>query len=373
MNSPIDQISVPVMTPGRPSISTPLTSTPAVRSQEEVEADFDKFATLFSPPTPRASPSRDIGEPLWPSSSQDPKATPPLMTPDSEFGAFVSVPASHHPLAPQASSPTSSNDSPRKSYQKSHGRNISMDFFDKFTQGAKTATTERNRGLLDEILAHEDDPLFRPAFEKENIPSYSLSDFDPLNNDHHAKDSHPTAAIPQHSPPSDSPHLPRRLPSLSTIAAPIVASPSPHIEHGERPTSHSRSTSYQTLSTLSSWLNPVPEPQHLPSQSHLPPARISHGTPFAPSLPEGAAAPAPSGAPGFQPSRYERWDKGFSESLEKDHRVDPFPAEIQTEPVSRLKFIEKTGGHVDLKGRREMTDTVLTLELANLVRIIALF
>ncbi|GJE96157.1 TLD-domain-containing protein [Phanerochaete sordida] len=68
---------------------------------------------------------------------------------DSEFGSFVSVPSAEDPLhqlgsdAPQLFSPVQN-----------------FGFFDRFTEEAKAATEKNKKGVLDELLKHEDDPLY---------------------------------------------------------------------------------------------------------------------------------------------------------------------------------------------------------------------
>jgi hypothetical protein len=72
------------------------------------------------------------------------------------------------------------------------------------------------------------------------------------------------------------------------------------------------------------------------------PSTISHGTPFA-----SRSFVPPSGAPGFAGDH--AWDKGFSDDYFANERVE-----------------RKS---VRLEGRREMTSSVLEMELVDLVRI----
>ncbi|KZT05113.1 uncharacterized protein LAESUDRAFT_242399 [Laetiporus sulphureus 93-53] len=115
--------------------------TPLPKGSRTLDDDDDKddlFATLFSPPTPRASPipstslaGSDVSRP-----SHEHART---ASTDSEFGAFVSIPSSEGPLhstasevnAEMASLPPIQN----------------VDFLDKFTKGARAAT-ERNKQVL---------------------------------------------------------------------------------------------------------------------------------------------------------------------------------------------------------------------------------
>ncbi|KAI1787086.1 hypothetical protein LXA43DRAFT_870702, partial [Ganoderma leucocontextum] len=104
----------------------------------------DLFATLFSPPTPRASPTR-TPEPNsgWSGRHARQEST------DSEFGAFVSVPATEDPLR-LADGPDIGPYDSQQNYE----------FFDKFTEDAKAASEKRRSQVLDELLQHEDDPLY---------------------------------------------------------------------------------------------------------------------------------------------------------------------------------------------------------------------
>ncbi|KZT21882.1 hypothetical protein NEOLEDRAFT_1072735, partial [Neolentinus lepideus HHB14362 ss-1] len=106
------------------------------------EEDLDRFASLFSPPTPPASRS------LTPMQTQAQAAKPRHRRADSDFGAFVSVPASDDPLRGVGADVVSSE--PIQNFA----------FFDKFTEEAKAATQENRRDLVDELLKHEDDPLY---------------------------------------------------------------------------------------------------------------------------------------------------------------------------------------------------------------------
>nr|VWP00784.1 Transcription factor MBP1 [Ganoderma boninense] len=125
--------------------SSPIHISPLIPLQiRKGEDKEDLFATLFSPPTPRASPTR-TPEPNsgWSARHARQEST------DSEFGAFVSVPATEDPLR-LADGP---NLGPYDSQQ-------NYEFFDKFTEDAKAASEKRRSQVLDELLQHEDDPLY---------------------------------------------------------------------------------------------------------------------------------------------------------------------------------------------------------------------
>lgn len=113
----------------------------------------DLFATLFSPSTPRASPTHEL------ISDEDSAATsrPKLRhshsrtaSVDSDFGSFISVPSTEDPLHQISSTSVSSPFSPLQNFE----------FFDRFTEEAKAATEKNKKGLLDELLHHEEDPLY---------------------------------------------------------------------------------------------------------------------------------------------------------------------------------------------------------------------
>ncbi|KAG5637154.1 hypothetical protein H0H81_005598 [Sphagnurus paluster] len=119
------------------------------------EAMEDKFATLFSPATPRASPT-----PESMSGKYGPIPARPLPRPrsvrrdtsDSDFGDFVSVSASEDPLGSFEFEEATAAVADRSS----KGSN----FFDKFAQDAKAAADRNKHNVLDELLMHEDDPLY---------------------------------------------------------------------------------------------------------------------------------------------------------------------------------------------------------------------
>ncbi|CDO76666.1 hypothetical protein BN946_scf184752.g4 [Trametes cinnabarina] len=115
--------------------------------QQHAKAKYDKedvFATLFSPPTPHASPTH-TPEP----GQSRPARHARTESTDSEFGAFVSVSSSEDPLklgdedGQPAFSPVQT-----------------QSYFGKFAQDARAASEKKRREVLDELLRHEDDPLY---------------------------------------------------------------------------------------------------------------------------------------------------------------------------------------------------------------------
>lgn len=111
----------------------------------------DIFATLFSPATPRASPTLQpvSDEPATESTRPRMRTHCRTSSTDSEFGSFVSVPSAEDPLH-QLASDISQPFSPIQNFE----------FFDRFAEEAKAATEKNKKGVLDELLRHEDDPLY---------------------------------------------------------------------------------------------------------------------------------------------------------------------------------------------------------------------
>ncbi|KAI8992721.1 hypothetical protein BD414DRAFT_385186, partial [Trametes punicea] len=120
----------------------PLPEGPPARSSDDKD---DVFATLFSPPTPRASPTH-TPEP----GQSRPARHARTESTDSEFGAFVSVSTAEDPLQ-------LGDDDEKPAFSPVTQR---QDFFGKFTEDAKAASEKKRREVLDELLQHEDDPLY---------------------------------------------------------------------------------------------------------------------------------------------------------------------------------------------------------------------
>lgn len=127
----------------------PLIPLPAGTDQSTThDAKDDLFATLFSPATPRASPTL---EPVPDEDLVRPKPRHSRTTStDSDFGSFVSVPSAEDPLHQLASNTVQESFSPLQNFE----------FFDRFAEEAKAATEKNKKGVLDELLHHEDDPLY---------------------------------------------------------------------------------------------------------------------------------------------------------------------------------------------------------------------
>ncbi|KAM5534141.1 hypothetical protein V8D89_012161 [Ganoderma adspersum] len=392
---------------------SPLIPLPTHRGEDKE----DLFATLFSPPTPRASPTR-TPEPSsgWSARHARQEST------DSEFGAFVSVPATEDPLR-LVDGPDLGPFNSQKNYE----------FFDRFTDDAKAASEKRRSQVLDELLQHEDDPLYwlqgassvdaptstTPQSSQHasaidlssngdslidlDSPSDVNRSFDPLASSSSTQLSSPPKPLSafdrsvldelEHADDDldrDRPSRQRAHADPHTVSALPVRSPSlppssptrpadPQIQRTQSsyftpPSVPSRWVSNLLTSTIrgtrtnpstppaessiasifasvseepslapsrfSTWSQSAPHsraPTHFESAPSVDSA-ITHGTPF-------GSQPyiAPSGAPGFAGDRM--WDKGF---------------EFDKAQVERQS--------VRLAGRREMTDVVLTVEIADMLR-----
>ncbi|KAG6860808.1 hypothetical protein C0995_007388 [Termitomyces sp. Mi166 len=111
----------------------------------------DLFSTLFS--SDMTAPTNETDNAKYRPMIQDTSES------DSEFGAFVSVPAAEDPLAALDFGLPEQGGSP--SIDKHMvSNNPSLTFFDKFAQDAKVASDRNKQGVLDELLKHEDDPLY---------------------------------------------------------------------------------------------------------------------------------------------------------------------------------------------------------------------
>lgn len=296
MESPID--AIPSLVPTAPSKTPiPYQSISQVKDEEAI----DKFATLFSPATPRASPTL---VPIFTDASSSHSRPHPhqVDTPtsgDSDFGSFVSVSAADDPLSsfpspgfalPSSMQPTTTaplSTSSSSSRTATHTKNTSLNFFDKFAEDAKRASEKNKKGVLEELLMHEQDPMY---WFKNETPSESGDRgtttegvTDPLGSqaplvDLDFDESYFSPAVPDTisrgdqsrrspSPPRSPPPTLTRSSSLSPsrIPAPPVASTSSAfssdlstpLEENTDPLNSSRPPmgSYQTLSNISSrWM-----------------------------------------------------------------------------------------------------------------------
>ncbi|KAF8575745.1 hypothetical protein K439DRAFT_1307055, partial [Ramaria rubella] len=128
----------------------PLIPLPSPADQHD---STDPFDSLFSEP----GPSQSIFVPVKRSERIDHGnllPTPSSVT--SDFGAFVSVPASMDPLQ----QPLADFDPYAASSSTSSTTAAASGFFERFTVEAKERAEENERRVLSELLEHEDDPLY---------------------------------------------------------------------------------------------------------------------------------------------------------------------------------------------------------------------
>ncbi|KAF9232717.1 TLD-domain-containing protein [Melanogaster broomeanus] len=310
-----------------PQPSFPPPTVPEQNSQLD-ESAIDRFAVLFSPATPPATPTH------------------------SEFGAFVSVPPSQDPLSLDfdgdattslAPAPQSTIPSLTSVFSKpTHLGNSSLEYFDQFTANAKTAAERNRRDVLDELLEHQDDPLyFLNALAESRTPPSTAP---PLSNTN--KVVRPESRNSLKGAPT----------SKSTSRVPLP----PRLSGAASPPSVSSPTGSTTSLPLSS--SPLPAQ---PQLSSSPPA---HGTLSRLSSSLVSLLPT-SRAPGFGGDR--TWDHGFSETLLPDEELDVV-APTATAPALATEWKAKgrpaKGKGVTLLGRREGTVGVLNEEIADLLR-----
>ncbi|KAG1727275.1 TLD-domain-containing protein [Suillus paluster] len=360
-------------------------------------AEIDRFATLFAPATPPATPTpvfRD--QPPTTTTTRPQHHRIRTVSADSDFGAFVSVPAAQDPLSfdfPAVESSVSAG--------KSRGLgNTSLHYFDQFTSSAKTASEHNRRVLLDELLQHEDDPLYflqahsepplpPPSEDRPTSPQRSIviqsplpipqtgnlidADIKPPSPPLHKLPVLAASVTSQPSPVNIRTPLPPRLsrtasppsahtPPTSNSSLPFPSSPATPPAHTTLPRISSSWVSsflpsarsrQSTVSSSSTLVNSAPSIMPHSAAIHVPHQTngITRGTPFGshPYIP-------PSGAPGFVGDR--SWDKGFSDAL-------------QDEEMSEVKGVLGKGKKVkglNLVGRREGTVAVLSETVANLIR-----
>jgi hypothetical protein len=131
---------------------------PDTQKQLVNDEAIDVFATLFSPATPRPTPTsspRHVLLPLNPVPHT--RSLERSSSLESEFGAFVSVAQSEDPLS-AAFTPLASPTRGEVELKEKPGQNASLLFFDNFTSEAKRASEANKKGYLEELLIHEDDP-----------------------------------------------------------------------------------------------------------------------------------------------------------------------------------------------------------------------
>ncbi|KIK92085.1 hypothetical protein PAXRUDRAFT_595630 [Paxillus rubicundulus Ve08.2h10] len=418
MSTPLPSIPPLVPLPSRSRAQASSSSGPSPPKKSQLsESDIHRFATLFSPVTPPATPTlTSIGHSPFAAILARPghQRRRTHGSADSDFGAFVSVPPSQDPLsldfdfapsdavAPFAPAPHSTSlafVSPQPGYL----GNSSLNYFDRFTSSAKTAAEQNKRDVLDELLEHQDDPLYflNTSERTQTPPSIVLpGPHAPVTTKHEeiadaimselsktniivrsqSRNSLRRSRIPlpprlTSSPPSIS------SPTGSTTSLPLSSSPPPPPHMSSSPPGHGAlsrlSSSLVSLlpstrprGTLPTAAATFPQsfaasssaPSTISASSPFASAGITHGSPFAstPYIP-------PTGAPGFAGDR--TWDRGFSEALIQDEElgmVDPVGLGPTVEMKAKGRSTTRKG--VTLLGRGEGTVGVLDGEMADLVR-----
>lgn len=311
-------------------------------------------------------------------------------TTDSEFGSFVSVRSSEHPLNfsdedetshNHASTSTSHNHtSPPFSAQSNHVPTLSQEFF----QGARERTKANEHRVLDELLDHEDDPLYwldapkPPQNSREPSPNdrrlvdvddddvfftpesvalsasrstpvpipYDTRPGERYNRQHTSR--YQTAVSPT-SPKTPGSLILERQPSLPTLSS--TETDEMYAHHGS-----TRTLPSTARKILGDFLHSSPpSPHSVPSTLHhhsphntaksvhsilsgYASKAITHATPFGREV-----FVPPTGAPGFGGDR--KWNsKGFE-------------FERENEKAKKKSVV--------LQGRRESTESVLTVKLAD--------
>ena len=129
----------------------------------------DKFATLFSPATPRATPTasprmhpaRNLPHPPHMLLRQDilgpVESDQTLLVPVSPAADPLSDPSSSSGTLLSGGRPNLSGNVPQ---HRPAPHTSSLAFFNTFTNEAKRASELNRKGYLDELLLHEDDPLY---------------------------------------------------------------------------------------------------------------------------------------------------------------------------------------------------------------------
>ncbi|TBU40035.1 TLD-domain-containing protein [Dichomitus squalens] len=384
----------------------PLIPVPVQKGDEKE----DVFASLFSPPTPRASPSR-TPEPTYSRPARHARQE----STDSEFGAFVSVPATEDPLRLGGGPGPPSFTPLHKS-----------EFFDKFAEDAKAASQQRRSQVLDELLQHEDDPLYWLQGTSTVNASGSSTPQSSQNASRTDLQSNEDSLIDLNSP-SDAQ---RSFDALASHTGPVsVTSPVPapapsrsvpidldplndarEGDHGARQRAQASPHHLVSLSPVrSQTLAPStptrpsdPEIQHAQSSYFTPPSiptrwvsslltSTIRGTRTSPSTPP----PETSIASLFGPSSEDHsWSRSAPHSRAPTHSESAPPATIPIthgSPFASQPFVPPSGApgfagdrqwdkgfefdktqvekqSVRLVGRREMTTPVLTVEIADMLR-----
>ncbi|KAG8215521.1 TLD-domain-containing protein [Butyriboletus roseoflavus] len=334
------------------------------------EADIDRFATLFSPATPPATPTLTATVQLPPIDGPTTRARKSTQgSADSDFGAFVSVPPSQDPLLhPTSDAPPGPPPLPPPP---SHPNNLSLGYFDQFTAHAKFAAERNRREVLDELLQHQDDPMYfldthstsspAPTPALDFLCSPDPDDSDGVWREHQSWPESLTGARPASTASEWERVAPIDiLPDRIEYVASDVLSPSAPCFDFDIDIRVASSTRDTLAYLLESGVVVAVRPSPLSSAYVRPCVRTHHHLPIF-----------------FPFCKYRRfagdraWDRGFSEVLEQEEKrglVDPIGLGlgIGTEMTAHTRYGKAKG--VILVGRREGTVRVLSEEIADLLR-----
>jgi hypothetical protein len=313
------------------SMPPPLIPLPSPTLQNDPSDPFD---SLFSAPGHSQS-IFDSEQPLERATRRsDHPPTPSSAT--SDFGAFVSVPASMDPLQ----QPLVGLDTQTELSSPHQGPHL-PDFFENFGIEAKERAGQNERRVLNELLEHEDDPLYWLDSQKPSKDDTSTATADTLieTDDPSLPCSDLSSSLRQPPEPENRKKLLHSDPSSPPRYR--HSSPSPPL-HSSHSSTLPRKKWMSTL--LSSSVPPFPPtPGHDPVA--LPTSNVKHGVPLLTHSSPFASHVyiPPSGAPGFAGDH--QWNKGGFEFEEDDTRPR----------------------RVELTGRRDSTTPVLTSHLADKV------
>ncbi|KAI5985752.1 TLD-domain-containing protein [Pisolithus albus] len=391
------------------------------------ESDIDRFAMLFAPATPPATPTQTVDSNEQSLSSRlsqslsrptQHRRTRTESSTDSDFGPFVSVPPHQDPGSAEISQPESTG----------KARNASLDYFGQFTTTAKVASEQKRKGVLDELLEHQDDPLYFLAAQMDDPPpSHRSTTLDLLSEEPESQDDLAYTTPTSNEPlPSSSTLSQEKIPCHAPVLSPhesiadalasdldisskshpcTHSSPrAPHAHpHSRSPVltptrkrslskrelnreRHSASPSQATLSRISSNLvstflsggskharsgtlsSSSTTGTHSSSHPTLSSIYSDHSS-FSSMSHRGSPFVStpympPSGAPGFTGDR--NWDKGFYDALQRDKESGT------VDTIGLGGEMECANGDmkgINLCGRREGTLEVLTEDVANPLRV----
>jgi len=238
-------------------------------------ADVDKYATLFTPSTPRASPilaptGVDVDPPPLPHSRQRSNS--------DDFGAFVSVPSSADPLAAEF---FGAEDPPLQFESKRHddcdttaAQPSTLQFFDQVGRDARAATDLKRKSFLEELLLHEDDPMYflEPQSQgpEQEVKQTTPPEHDPADLDLHFFRPPPVRA--EKTSVNSSPKMPMKTPplapALTSSPDAIIADPFNDWVPNSNPDGPGprMSPSYASISSLpSKWMNSLLRGQQPPT------------------------------------------------------------------------------------------------------------